>query len=293
MDTGNKTSFRHSRFLGEDYRRELFDTFNEAYSDYLYQFALTEDQFNNHLTLNGVDLDRSVGMIDDGKLVGFSLNGFGDWDGLPTVYDAGTGVIPSQRRRGVSNEMFALMDKVFPSQGFRQMLLEVISANLPAIKLYERLGFETTRELALLECVDEPAYPSEDPNGVDFAEIEQPDWDELAKMCEGTPSWQNSNEAIDRSRHFKTILGAFVSGECVGFAAFSTSVGRLAQIAVRADQAGRGIASAFVKRMRHMADPAKPLQVVNSPRNIDSAVKFFEKLGFREKLVQFEMIKQY
>lgn len=293
MDTGNKTSLRLCRFLRETDFGSLFDTFIEAYSDYFFPIALTELQFRNHLQLNGVDLERSVCTFENGRLTGFSLNGFGNWNGVPTIYDAGTGVIPSARRRGNSKEMFALIESVLPSQGFKQMLLEVISENAPAVSLYEKLGFQITRELALLECVDEPNISSDVPSDIEIREISEPDWSELSKMCESAPSWQNSFDAIDRTRHLKTILGAFRHTECVGFAVFSASVGRLAQIAVRADQTGRGIASAFMKRMRMMADPDKPLQILNSPKDITSAVCFFEKLGFRETLVQYEMVKSY
>jgi len=33
--------------------------------------------------------------FDGKKPVGLSLNGFGDWEGKPTIYDAGTAVLPA------------------------------------------------------------------------------------------------------------------------------------------------------------------------------------------------------
>src|SRR5580765_3997986 len=101
MEDGNKTAFGNCRFLSEDYFTRLYDAFLEAFSDYVVPFALTGEQFRNHIIVTAVDLERTVGCIDDGKLVGFSLNGFGEWEGTSTVYDAGTGVVPAWRRKGI------------------------------------------------------------------------------------------------------------------------------------------------------------------------------------------------
>src|SRR5947208_6614795 len=104
-----ETAVQRCCFLGEGHFAALYSAFTEAFSDYVYPFALTETQFRNHLLLNGVDLDRTAGCFIDGRLVGFSLNGFGDWGGVPTVYDAGSGVIPSYRRRHICEPMFEMM----------------------------------------------------------------------------------------------------------------------------------------------------------------------------------------
>src|SRR4051794_13604048 len=146
------TALQRCCFLGEEHFAELYATFTEAFSDYVYPFALTESQFRNHLVLNGVDLNRTAGCFVDERLVGFTLNGFGDWGGIPTVYDAGTGVTAPYRRRGICSSMFDMMLPKFKNEGIGQCLLEVITSNAAAVRLYEKLGFHITRELALLQC---------------------------------------------------------------------------------------------------------------------------------------------
>src|SRR5947209_4278771 len=105
----DETAVQRCCFLDEEHFAALYATFTEAFSDYVYPFALTETQFRNHLRLNGVDLARTAGYFLDTQLVGFTLNGFGQWDGVPTVYDAGSGVIPSYRRRHICESMFDMM----------------------------------------------------------------------------------------------------------------------------------------------------------------------------------------
>src|SRR5687768_14307702 len=126
MPETNKTSRFDCRFLGPEYLPILHSKFIEAFSDYDFPFQLTEDQFRNHINLNAVDLSSSVGCFEKGEMIGFSLNGFGTWNSVSTVYDAGTGVIPSFRRRGASRAMFEWMLPEFVERGLAQFLLEVI-----------------------------------------------------------------------------------------------------------------------------------------------------------------------
>jgi ribosomal protein S18 acetylase RimI-like enzyme len=292
MDTGNKTASRHCRLLSDDHYDELYTTFLSAFANYYLPFDLTEVQFGNHLLLNGVDLTRTIGCFDKGKLIGFSLNGFGEWRGKQTIYDAGTGVLPAHRRTGVAGSMFAMMERSFASTGFEQILLEVLVQNTEAISLYRKLGFDVVRELAVLECAG-TLNVSATPSDIEFRGISDPEWNELGKIADGSASWQNSSAAIARTSHLKTIIGAYDHDRLVGFVAFSARVGRIAQIAVLPDYSGRGIARRFLNIVRERAQSDMPLQVINAPREIGSAQRFFRKAGFHETILQYEMIKKF
>src|SRR5215212_8168194 len=106
MHDADETYTYQCAFLSGSAFDLLHDKFIEAFSDYFIPFSLSKDQFRNHLLINAVDLDQSVGCFVHGTMVGFSLNGLGEWSGRQTVYDAGTGVVPGFRRRGVSRRMF-------------------------------------------------------------------------------------------------------------------------------------------------------------------------------------------
>jgi len=290
MANGNETVLRECRFLDDDHFERLYETFIEAFSDYVFPFALTETQFKNHINLNAVDLSRTAGYFDSDRLVGFSLNGFGDWNGRSTVYDAGTGVIPSMRRRGISAAMFEMMLPLFKDRGIGQCLLEVITTNAGAIRLYEKLGFASTRELALLQC-DGKIKPAVSAPKIEICEIAGPDWPLLTSFWDGQPSWQNSVEAVGRSIHLKRILGAFLDGRCVGYIVFSGNFGRVAQMAVAQEHRRQGIGTALLASMQDETTSGYSLQVINLDRSLTNAVSFFRNRGFYERLSQFEMLK--
>lgn len=290
MANGNKTNVYDCRFLSDEHFGQLYTTFIEAFSDYVYPFALTEAQFRNHINLNAVDLSRTAGCFSGDRLVGFSLNGFGNWEGQPTVYDAGTGVIPSMRRRGISEAMFEMMLPVFKERSISQSLLEVITNNGGAIRLYEKLGFSTVRELALLQC-DGKVKPAVSAADVTIREITDPDWKLLTSFWDGRPSWQNSVEAVNRSLPLKRILGAFQDSVCVGYIVFSSSFGRVAQMAVDTAHRNRGIGTALLNAMQGETTSGYSLQLINVDRSLTNAIAFFRNRGFYERLTQFEMLK--
>jgi len=290
MHLSNETSPLECRFLQSEDLTAIHRTFISGFADYLIKFELTERQFQNHITLNAVDLARSAGCFVGKRPVGLSLNGFGTWEGKSTVYDAGTTVLPEFRRRGASRAMFDWMLPIFTAEGFEQILLEVITNNGPALRLYEQLGFRVTRELLLLEKQTNSELDAAPPAGVEIREIHRHENIPFASFWDGSPSWQNSLEAVDRSVQMKRVFGAFDDGTCVGYIVFSAGMGRLAQLAVDRYHRRRGIATRLLSEMQRDA-PDQNLQVINLDESMTESVIFFQNRGFKKVLGQFEMIK--
>ena len=290
MANVNETVSGACRFLDDSYFRALHETFVAAFSDYVVPFALTETQFLNHIVLNGVDLNRSVGWLIADRLVGFSLNGFGTWNGCSTVYDAGTGVIPEKRRCGISLAMFNMMLQRFRDDGIKQFLLEVVTSNAAAISLYEKLGFRIVRSLSLLQCDERLKSDKEMPPGVDLRPMEKPEWELFRTFWDTEPSWQNSVDALNRSNKVKRLIGAWIADRCVGYIVFSSASGRLAQLAVAHDHRHSGIGTSLVRAMQAETAEGFSLQVINIDSANIGAITFFNRLGFYERISQHEML---
>jgi ribosomal protein S18 acetylase RimI-like enzyme len=289
MPQTNENSRLECRFLSVRHFAAIHKTFLEGFADYIIKFELSERQFQNHITLNAVDLDRSAGCFDADRPVGVSLNGFGEWEGKATVYDAGTTVIPEYRRRGASRAMFDWMIPMFAGEGYKQFLLEVITHNDPAVRLYEQLGFRRTRELLLLEADPAVLLERPSPAEIEIREIHRHEDIPFALFWDGKPSWQNSLAAIERSIQMKRLLGAFIGNECVGYIIFSA--GRLSQLAVHRDHRRKGIASRLLLEMQRDA-PGQKLHVINLDEAMTESVVFFQNRGFTKVLAQFEMLRE-
>jgi ribosomal protein S18 acetylase RimI-like enzyme len=277
------------RFLSPPDFNALHAAMLEAFSDYIIPFRLTETQFKNHIAVNAVDINRSVGAFIDGKMVGFTLNGFGLWNDKSTVYDAGTGVVPAFRGKGVAAKIFDFMLPALRQSGGEQILLEVITKNEKAARLYRKMDFRETRRLLLFERQKSLDYSSK----TDFIirEISAPDWKLLKTFWDGNTCWQNSIEAFKRSQARKIVFGAFRRETCVGYGVVYLKSGYLAQIAVDKNYRRRGVGSRLLSEMQKAVGKNKPLRVSNVDENLKCAVDFFKNRSFTETLSQFEMIK--
>ena len=212
--------------------------------------------------------------------------------GKTTVYDAGTGVIPEYRGRGIAKNLFSFIFPRLRENGVEQYLLEVIDSNEPALNLYRQLGFQTQRKLAVLSS----NAPLEGRRGAVPDEalivgIDTPDWELFRSFWDWSPSWQNSVAAIERSISRKVILGACIGGACVGYGIVYVSSGSIAQLAVAKDQRRKGIGTLLLHHLRRAVDSGKPLRVINVDTSSEATMTFYAVSGFSTLVRQDEMIK--
>ncbi len=134
--------------LSEISLHELAACFNLAFSDYLIPLALSLNQLETKLYSESINKAISIGAFRDGELVGFILHGDRKFGNKRIAYNAGTGVIPAARGQGLTKRMYNFIKPKLTSHSFEEVVLEVISTNIPAIKTYEKVGFEPIRNLS-------------------------------------------------------------------------------------------------------------------------------------------------
>jgi ribosomal protein S18 acetylase RimI-like enzyme len=272
----------------EDFE-QLYNCFLTAFSDYVVSMAVSREQFQQRLLRDGVDLEMSVAAFDNDEMVAFSLNASGKWQGLTTAYDSGTGVIPSRRGAGVGKKLFAYMFEVLMGRGISQCLLEVISTNAPAVALYEKLGFEHTRRLAVLLTdamtdIDRKQFDFEVRNLTTF------DWSTLSSFWDGNPSWQNAIDSVTRAKNYCRALGAYDAESCIGYGIVYEPAGNLMQLAVHPNHRRKGVGSSLLRDLQ--SELAAPLKVINIDYELTDTIRFYESQGFKVVLDQFEMIRK-
>ena len=126
-------------------RPELAQLFTAAYEGYFVRFVVDEARLAHMVDAFDLALDRSFVAWEDEPvgLANLGLRGARTWLG-------GVGVVASARRRGIGELLTRRLLDQAREAGGREMVLEVIVENAPAIALYEKLGFRTTRKLEVL-----------------------------------------------------------------------------------------------------------------------------------------------
>ncbi|QEE17157.1 GNAT family N-acetyltransferase [Promethearchaeum syntrophicum] len=292
----------HYKSLENTDEKIILETHNNAFSDYQVQMNWTLPQFQNINKQRGVRYDLSIGAFDDDKLVGFIINGAGDWNNKPTVYDCGTGIIKEYRHTGIGTEILLRLITLLRDMGIFQYLLEVIKTNENAYQLYLKQGFEIIREfdcaVAEIARIKKKIEERKEDiqiilNDKDFeiCEITQPNWDIYKKFWDKPPSWQNSIQSIERNREVLAILGINHKGTPVGYAAFDPRNAGIAQFAIHPEYRRRKLGIVLLEQIIMRAPTAKRVSIINIDKRLSSFIGFYENLGFKLFAEQYEMMK--
>lgn len=270
----------------------IHECFDKAFSDYTVEMHVPFEKFQMIMLRNGVDLEYSMGLYDAEKLVGFIVNGTGVWNGLPTVYDSGTGILREYRGKKYSTILFSRLRDLLSQTDYSHYLLEVIQTNTPAYNLYVHEGFTVTRELQCFKAEKESMHLDMKPTcNVQFKILSVMDWDVVTTFWNASPSWQNSIQAIDRvSSHFEKIA-AYTGDTLVGYGVFGRESGELVHIAVRKDYRRKGIGTALLNEISARTQSER-LRIVNVDYDDRETTDFLRNRGFVNDVSQYEMVLQ-
>jgi ribosomal protein S18 acetylase RimI-like enzyme len=265
------------RFLGDGDFDALVAASNEAFSDYLVPLHFAAPFLREMCGRRGVVLELSPAIVDgERRIVAYTLNALGTWNGAPSAYDSGTGVAPSHRRRGLARQLLDVSFPALHARGARQMILEVLEENERAVALYRSLRLEVTRKLDCWRYDGAAAFDAEareiaiDDVPVEYADV--------------APSWQNSLQCLRRSNDDKRVIA--VDG---GYVIVHAATGDLAQLAVDPSQRRRGVGTRLLRHAAAVAE--KPLRILNVDARSEVIRKFLEAAGAERFIMQLEMAR--
>src|SRR5262249_25126963 len=118
-------------------RAELASVFTAAYEGYFIPIVVDEAQLGYMVEVFDVDLSRSVVAVENARPIGLANLG----RRRERTWLGGVGVVPDRRGSGIGESLTRMLLDQARRTGAREMVLEVIVENAPAIALYEKLGF--------------------------------------------------------------------------------------------------------------------------------------------------------
>jgi ribosomal protein S18 acetylase RimI-like enzyme len=272
--------------IGHD---EIFAAWNDAFDGYARTWGQTE--LANDLQRRGYMPSLSFGAFENGRLVGFTLNGVGMHNGIKTAYDTGTGTIKSHRGRGLATQIFNASLPVLQQAAIQQYMLEVLLQNEPAIAIYKNVGFRISREFS---------YNIQNTEGLGLMKKEMPARYQIrettlaghamAEMWDFTPSWQNSFDSMLRTPEDIKVVGAFIEGDLVGYGIISPASGDIPQLAVSMAHRRQGIGSHLLKRLLAY-NKSSVVKAINIDNACNHMAAFLENNGIPKTGAQYEMVR--
>ncbi len=260
--------------------------FNEAFSDYFMKFNATESYLQKRWKGAGIDFALSAGVMDDGKLVGFIVNGVRNYNGLKTAFNAGTGVIPSHRGNGLTEKMYQFLAPKFSENGIQSLSLEVIQENAKAIHVYEKVGLKISRALNCYTGKIKVEVPSTTQDLV-FKKLETPEWETFKLFYDFEPAWENRNIAIKTCEELFSFYGVEKNNQLIAFAIIKDANLYIAQFGVHPDYRNQGVGQFLFS---HLFSLYPTLKIINVEASATSVIQFIESHGFKNTVNQYEMV---
>jgi ribosomal protein S18 acetylase RimI-like enzyme len=122
---------------------DLVNFVNQGFEGYFVPIQIDTVAFLNMLRKDGIDLTISRVLIADHQPCGIALLARRGW----TSRLAAMGIAEERRGMGAGSWFMEQIIEEACQRGEREMSLEVIEQNEPAVKLYQKVGFQTVRRL--------------------------------------------------------------------------------------------------------------------------------------------------
>lgn len=269
-----------------------FQAFSEAFKDY--EMQLNQQELLTMLTRRGFVPELSFAAFENNKIISFTFNGVGFFNGIKTAYDTGTGTIKEFRGKGFATKIFQHSIPFLKESGVTQYLLEVLQHNSKAISVYEKQGFKVAREFNYftqktegIKIYSKTTNPEFRLQTIDFSDVEKRTF-----FFDFNPSWQNSFESISRKPEDFIFLGVLKKQELLGYCILEPNSGDITQIAVHKKHRRKGIGTLLLKEILKL-NRHHSLKVINSEINCESMNGFLNANSISLRGTQFEMIKQF
>jgi ribosomal protein S18 acetylase RimI-like enzyme len=214
---------------------ELASVFTASYDGYFIPFVVDETQLRYMVEVFDLDLSRSLVAVERERPVGLAnlgRRGERTWLG-------GVGVVPGHRRSGVGESLTRMLLDQAREAGAREMVLEVIVQNAPAIALYEKLGFARTRKVEVLSLAA----------ATEHSEARETDLREALRVVAATRGaaepWQRADETVaNLARRGSPPRAITVDGAA---AVFSEDGDRVSLLQAAGDAAGLAAVTAALR----------------------------------------------
>lgn len=279
------------RSLSKEDIPQMYMAFNEAFSDYNIRFQLSFEQFlEKFIKKLNINFSASCGVFDEEKLAGFIFTRISEYNGLPTAYNGGTGVILSYRHQNFTGKMYEFLFPVFRKLGVEQCILEVITTNKKALNAYEKIGFKKRRHFHCFKLSSRlKAVPGS--TKVLIQKADQPDWPTYHQFFDFAPSFLDSSNVLATNLYNEKIIEAYMEDKFAGYAIFQPKTGRISQLAVAQSARAKGIGNQLLRQIYHDSED-KNLTIINIPTDAKKAIQYLMASGFENQLDQFEMVRK-
>lgn len=266
---------------------QLTEAYNRTRIDYIVPMPMSVARLREYVTLYDVDLSASCVAVDaEEGLAGLLMIGIREGQGWITRL----GVLPDKRRQGLGRILMDYALAQARQRGLHTMWLEVIKNNTPAQNLFERYGFEETRELIVARRPPAPIPAKKE--GAAVRRVTTLDHEEALMMLafrRERANWLNETASMQNVRNLTALLVELADGSR-GWVSYHASILQLTRIVVEATAGEPAAVAAAVLRVLHQRHATQDAVAENFAAS-DPKWPGFQEVGYFEAFRRIEMVK--
>ena len=261
---------------------ELTDIYNQTRIDYIVPMPMNVARLQEYIQNYDLDVSRSVVAMVGGKALGLAMLGVRP----DHTWITRLGVVPGKRHYGTGEALMRYEIQQSWALNVADIILEVIINNVPAHRLFRKLGFRETRDLLILRRP--PGAPDETPGSYKMIAIDDPDQVRaLLRKRNSVPSWLDDYPSLCNAGHMHAIQVRLSTGEW-GWIAFQKTIFQLGRIVIQTEigdpyKVGRALVHAL-----HMNNPLTDTKTENLTK-LDEHLQAFLDTQYLESFARIEM----
>lgn len=169
--------------------KQLTIIYNQTRVDYLVPMPMNIAKMTEYIHVYDVDLENSYVALEGERMIALGMLGVRSGRAWVTRL----GVLPGERRHGLGFQLMDALHGGAQRRGLQFNMLEVIKNNIPAHKLFIRMGYREVGELLILR---RPPGPSRIPPSGTASWLARADALALLDTRSGLPPWTNQSESL-------------------------------------------------------------------------------------------------
>ncbi len=210
--------------------QQLTEAYNQTRVDYLVPMPMSAHRLMEYIQVYDVSLDDSVVAEEGGEILGLCMLGVrGAWGWATRL-----GVLPTCRRHGAGQALMEYVIQRAVERGCQVVYLEVIVGNVPAYRLFTKLGFRDVRELLVLRRPPGLPHASSPPPAM-LTWLDPSQTLLRAAARDWRPAWTNQTESLANARTVGALHLIDQATQASGWISYQTSPLQLRRVLIAPD----------------------------------------------------------